>query len=87
MHAVVVNVTINEEESSLEALREQAVPQVSSQPGFVTGYWARTNNSGMSFVVFESEAAATSASERIRAVAPGGVSVDGVEVREVVANA
>jgi hypothetical protein len=87
MHAVVLNVTINDEESSLKALREQVVPRVSQAPGFVTGYWARKGNSGMSFVVFESEDAANNASEMARGIAPEGVTVDNAEVREVVANA
>ncbi len=87
MHAVVLNVTINDEEASLKALREQVVPQVSQAPGFVAGYWSRKGNSGMSFVVFESEDAANNAREMARGVAPEGVTVDNAEVREIVANA
>lgn len=87
MHAVVVNVTINAEEEGNSALREQVVPRVSQAPGFVAGYWTRKGNSGLSMSVWESEDAATRASEMVRSVAPGGVTVDSVEVREVVANA
>ena len=45
-------------------LREQVVPAVSQQPGFVTGYWTRKGNREMSFVLFESEDAANNASQR-----------------------
>ena len=87
MHAVVVNVTINDEEGSVVALRDQVVPRVSQAPGFVAGYWTRHGNGGLSMSVWESEDAANTASEMVRAVAPEGVTVDSVEVREVVASA
>jgi heme-degrading monooxygenase HmoA len=87
MHAVVVNVTINDEEGSATALREQVAPRVSQTPGFVAGYWTRKGNGGLSMTVWESEDAANTASEMVKSVAPEGVTVDSVEVREVVASA
>jgi heme-degrading monooxygenase HmoA len=87
MHAVVVNVTIAEPEASEVALREQVVPRVSKAPGFVAGYWTRKGSGGLSMSVWESEDAANSASEMVRSAAPEGVTVDSVEVREVVASA
>ncbi len=87
MHAVVVSVTIDDAEGSESALREQVVPRVSQVPGFVAGYWTRKDNSGLSMSVWESEDAANSAGEMVRSVAPEGVTVDSVEVREVVASA
>jgi hypothetical protein len=87
MHAVVVRVTINDPQAAETALREETVPAVSQAPGFVTGHWTRKGNTGMSMVIFESEDAANGASERIRANAPAGVTVDDVEVREVLAHA
>jgi heme-degrading monooxygenase HmoA len=87
MHAVVVNVTIAEPEASEVALREQVVPRVSQAPGFVAGYWTRKGNGGLSMSVWESEDAANSASEMLGSGAPEGVTVDSVEVREVVASA
>ncbi|MBV9837803.1 MAG: hypothetical protein JO156_06770 [Solirubrobacterales bacterium] len=71
----------------MSGLREQVVPGVSQAPEFVAGYWTRKGNSGLSLVVFDSEDAAESASGRVRSTAPEGVTVDDVEVREVVANA
>jgi heme-degrading monooxygenase HmoA len=87
MHALLVKVTINDEQSALPALREQVVPAISQAPGFVAGYWTRKDNTGLSLVVFESEDAATRAGERVREVAPQNVTVEDVEVREVVASA
>jgi heme-degrading monooxygenase HmoA len=87
MHAVVVNVTISDPEGAVTALTEQVVPRVSQAPGFVAGYWTRKDNSGLSMSVWESEDAANAASEMVRSAAPEGVTVDRVEVREVVANA
>jgi hypothetical protein len=87
MHAVVVRVTINDEETAEAYLRTEVVPRVSQTPGFVAGYWTRKDDGGMSMVVFESENEAREASERLRSMAPDGVVVDGVEVREVVAHA
>jgi hypothetical protein len=87
MHAVVVRVTIMDLEGSEPVLREQVVPRVSHAPGFVAGYWTRRDNGGLSMTVWETEEAATAASEIAASMAPEGVTVDSVEVREVVASA
>jgi heme-degrading monooxygenase HmoA len=87
MHGVIAKVTIKDQDAATTELREQVVPRVSQAPGFVTGYWLRKDDSGMSVVVFESEDAAQAMSEQIRSVAPDAVTVEDVEVREVVAHA
>jgi len=87
MHAVVVHVTIADPEQSEARLREQVVPRVSQAPGFVAAYWTRKDDSGLSMSVWESEEAATTASEMVRSMAPEGVTVESVELREVVASA
>jgi len=87
MHAVVVRVTVNDLEGSEAVLREQVVPRVSQAPGFVAAYWTRKDNGGLSMSVWESEDAANAASEMVRSNAPQGVTVESVEVREVVASA
>src|SRR5205809_7762673 len=87
MHAVVVRVNIDDSEAATARLREEVVPRVSQAPGFVAGYWTRKGNGGLSMSVWESEDAANAASEIVRSVAPEGVTVDSVEVREVVASA
>lgn len=87
MHAVVVNVTINDPEAAAAELRDRVVPQVSGAPGFVAGYWVGLDGGrGTSVVVFESEDAARSAAAQ--AQSPGDfVTFESVEVGEVVANA
>lgn len=87
MHAVVVRVSVSEEGAAIAALRDEVVPQVSQAPGFVAGYWTRKDNAGLSMIVFESEDAARAASERIPGMVAEGVTLDDVEVREVVAHA
>ena len=88
MHAVVTRVTISgDPDASLGELREKVVPGVSQAPGFVAGYWTRQDNSGLSMVVFQSEDAANAAREQIPNSMPETVSLDGIEVREVVASA
>jgi heme-degrading monooxygenase HmoA len=88
MHAVVVKVTVKDPEASVQELRERVVPGVSQAPGFVTGYWTRKgDNTGLSMVIFDSEEAANGMSERIASIVPDTVTLESVEVREVVANA
>ena len=91
MHAVVVRVTINDVEGAQQGLEEQVVPRASGAPGFVAGYWTRgsDDNSGMSLIVFESEDAANGAAQMIQSQGSpsDAVTLEGVEVREVVAHA
>jgi hypothetical protein len=89
MHAVVVNVTRNDIAKSEEAVRSDVAPRVSKMPGFIAGYWTAAGESGLSMVVFESEDTAQAAAEMVRSgqIAPDTVTVDSVEVREVVASA
>jgi hypothetical protein len=87
MHAAVVRVTVNDVEAAEKHLHEEVVPGVSQAPGFVAGYWTRKDNTGLSMIVCESEDAAQALAERIPSVVPDAVTVDGVEVREVIAHA
>ena len=65
MHAVVVNVTISDQEADETVLREQVVPRVSGAPGFVAGYWTRKDTRGLSMSIWQSEDAANAASEMV----------------------
>jgi hypothetical protein len=87
MHAVVVTVTISDREAATSHLREEVVPGVSQAPGFVAGYWTRKDDSGLGMVIFESEDAAEAMSERVPSMVPDVVTVENIEVREVVAHA
>jgi hypothetical protein len=89
MHAVLVKVSISDVENSEKELKETVVPRISQSPGFVAGYWTRSEDgtNGRSMLVFESEEAARAAAERIGPNVPQGVTFESAEVREVVATA
>ena len=90
MHAVVVRVTINDLEPATEILNDQVVPMASGAPGFVTGYWsqAEDKSNGMGFIVCENEEAAYALADQVgQGPETDAVTLEGVEVREVVANA
>jgi hypothetical protein len=87
MYAVVVNVTLSDTEAAQKELEEEDVPRAKQAPGFVTGYWTRKDNTGLSMVVFESEEQAQAMSERLPTMVPEHVRLEGVEVREVAAHA
>lgn len=87
MHAVVVRVTVSNSEASEQRLRDEVVPRVASSPGFQAGYWTRDADSGLAMVIFDSEENARAQAERVPATIPEDVSLEGVEVREVVASA
>jgi len=88
MHAVVVRVTINDFEAGLANLRDEVVPRVSQAPGFVAGYWLRpVDDQGLGVIVFEAEEAAKNVAEQVQAPPDNAVTLESVEVREVVAHA
>jgi hypothetical protein len=87
----VINVTISDFERARQGLQEQVVPAVSQAPGFVAGYWTRSeDNRGLGMAVYESEDAARAVAERVQsegAPDPDAVTIESVEVSEVVAHA
>jgi hypothetical protein len=87
MHAVVVSVTVHDRKAAVSELNQQVVPRERSAPGFVASYWiALPNDRGRGTIVFDSEAAAQAVAAQVGA--PGdAVTIDNVEVCEVVANA
>jgi hypothetical protein len=95
MHALVVRVTINNADRTREVLNGQVVPQTSGAPGFEKGYWTWSTGggqlNGLSMIIYDSEENARAAGDRVRAIAAeageDAVTLDGVEVREVVASA
>jgi hypothetical protein len=94
MYAVVVRVTIHDADRTRELRKSQVVPQVSAAPGFKTGYWTWPTGggelNGLSMAIFDSEENARAVGDRVSAIAADAgadVTVDSVEVREVVASA
>jgi hypothetical protein len=91
MYAVVVQVKVGEVEQAQQALESEVVPRVSQAPGFKAGYWTRADDggetTGLSMVVFDSEESARAAADRVRESMPETVTLESVQVREVVASA
>jgi hypothetical protein len=91
VHAVAVKVSINDFDRGREFLTTQVVPRVSQAPGFVAGYWTRSDDgrNGLGMIVFESEDNAQAVASMIQSQAPTdeAVTLEDVEVREVVASA
>ena len=87
MHAVVTKVALTDVDTATTNLRDRTAPAVSQLPGFVAAYFTRLDDDGLSMVVFESEDNAKSASETVTSRIPEGVSLESVEVREVIASA
>jgi hypothetical protein len=92
MHAVVVRVTFNDVEDAEQMLHTDVVPMVKQAPGFVAGWWTRSQDksNGMGLMVWDSEEAAQQARQRLESEGPGAsdaVNVESIEIREVLANA
>jgi hypothetical protein len=86
MYAVVQTSSISDYEKARKLLHDEVLPTVQEIPGFVTGHWlAPVDGTGMSVVVFETEAQARTLADQMT---PGRqindyVTVETVEVREV----
>ena len=88
MHAVVTTVRIADREKVEGFLREQVIPAVSQAAGFVTGHWANIGGDrGASMTVYESDEAAKQAVEGFVAPPSDVVTIERMEVGEVVAHA
>ncbi len=74
-------------DAAVRTLGEKVVPQVSQAPGFVTGYWTRKGTTGLSMIILESEEDANRMSELVPSLVDDAVTLEDVEVREVVSNA
>lgn len=87
MHAVIFKVSIHQREQAEKFLKEQIVPRVSQAPGFVAGHWANFGDRGQSMIVFESEEAARAVADNVDPPPADIVTIESVEVGEVVASA
>ncbi len=84
MHAVVVSVTVNDREAATDHLRSSVVPGVKQAPGLVAAYWVRIDGKGRSMGIFETEDAAQSVADRIPEMLTDAVTLESVDVGEVV---
>jgi hypothetical protein len=87
MHAVVIRVTFTDV-SAAQGELGRLVPQVSAAPGFVAGYWISLSaDKGTSVVVFDSEESAQMLVSMLGSAPAMAVTVESVEVGEVIAHA
>jgi hypothetical protein len=95
-HALVVRATIHNPDRTREVLKSRVVPLASGAPGFQAGYWTWPTGGGelnvLAMIVFDSEANARTAGDRLSANFSqlenrDDITLDGVEVRKVVASA
>ena len=89
MYGIIVDVKVDvsREEDARKMVREIIAPRAKTKPGFVAGYWTRKDYSGLGMVIFESEDAAQAMIERVPSMVPDVVTLENIEVREVVAHA
>ena len=89
MHAIFVNVTINDGEAATDHLRNTVVPNVSQAPGFVSGSWARIEggSKGRATILCESEEAARGLADNITPPEDKSAEIDSIEIGEVVERA
>lgn len=76
-------------EKATTFLRHEIVPRVKQAPGFVAGYWVRLEggDKGRGTIVFESEDAARAVAGQITQDPGQAVTLDSVDVGEVVESA
>jgi hypothetical protein len=91
VHAVIVSVSINDPEAATTTLRNEIVPMVKQAPGFVAGYWVRldtdSGSQGRGTIVFESEDAARAVADQVQQRPREEVTINSVDVGEVVERA
>ena len=87
MHAAIFRVTIKDREKAEQYVKEQLVPYATQVPGFVTGYWVNFGQTGASVVVFESEDAATQATTGGEEPPADAVTIESMDIGEVVGHA
>jgi hypothetical protein len=89
MHAVLVSAKLDEGrlDEAREHLQNFVIPSVKQLPGAVSGHWlAPMGGRGYSTVLFETEDQAKSAAEGVAERAPEFITIERVDVQEVVAH-
>jgi hypothetical protein len=88
MHAVIGKVSIEagREDEAMDHLKANVLPRVREAPGVVAGYWvAPQDGHGMAITIFNSEEAARQGAEMAQnAPRPEFVTLDSIEVQEVI---
>jgi hypothetical protein len=86
MHASLVNLTIDPAHApaAAAALMNDILPEITSAPGFVAGYWLEpAEGRGFSVILFDTEEQAVQLMAQTSSWSVPGVTIDDVEVRRV----
>jgi hypothetical protein len=89
VHAVLVNVNIESgrEDEARSNLDKNVVPMTRKLPGAIAGYWLEPQSGqGYSTILFDTEEHAKAAAEGVRGRVPEYVTVNHVQVQEVLAH-
>jgi quinol monooxygenase YgiN len=87
MHAVVIRFKVNDR-LALQAQVDEAIAEVSAEPGFVAAYWvALERDEAMSVVVYESEQTAAMAALAANVAEHSAFTAGTPETGEVIAHA
>jgi hypothetical protein len=89
-YALVVTVSLEGAQDGEEMLRQQVIPAVKQQAGFLSGTWSRSEdgNNGMGIVLFDTKDNAKAAEQGTPRVRPEGApAITGSSVHEVVGQA
>jgi len=88
MHAVIIDVTIDDPGAAKNGLDAQVIPMLKGIPDFVGGHWvALSEDRGTSICVFESEASAKALASQAESMPMANVTTQRIEVGEVMASA
>jgi hypothetical protein len=88
MHAVIIDVTIENPDAATAALDAELIPRLKGIPDFVGGHWiALSGERGTSICVFESEASAKALASQAESTPMANVTTQRIEIGEVIANA
>jgi hypothetical protein len=86
MHASLVNLTIDPAHAAAAAaaLMNDILPEITSAPGFVAGYWLEpAEGRGFSVILFDTEEQAVQSMAQTSSWSVPGVTIDDAEVRRV----
>jgi len=90
MHVVLTRATIHDLEQADQTLTDEGIERIKQMPGFVSAQWfAISESQGGVVITFETEENAKAAAEQVRAnpAAGSAVTLDSIEVAEVIGSA
>jgi hypothetical protein len=88
MHAVIIDVTVENPDAATAAVDSELIPRLKGIPDFVGGHWiALSGDRGTSICVFESEASAEALAAQATSTPMANLTTQRIEIGEVFASA